>query len=182
MVLNLFYGVKVTFAKQLLISLSCVRRESGALTLPSSIPYPLQVFSPRPPPLKSSWYTSHTKNKRCNHRGKHRMKSTENSRWWIVWRNIFYFFHRVSARIESYCVLPYRACCTACVVHRQNIPGRQSDTGLGSAWGSTPHLCLMLAALRDAANTINLNICSNNNWTYNETNIHLPHFPPVRST
>lgn len=55
-------------------------------------------------------------------------------------------------------VLPYRACCTACVVHRQNILGRQSDTGLGSAWGRTLHWCLMIAALRDTTNTIYMNI------------------------
>lgn len=49
-------------------------------------------------------------------------------------------------------VLPYRACCTACVVHRQNTPGRRSDTGLGSAWGRTQHWYQMTSALIDATN------------------------------
>lgn len=56
-----------------------------------------------------------------------------------------------------YFVLPYKACCTACEAHIQNILDRQFGTDLGSALGNTQHWCLMKAAL--LLETMNTHVC-----------------------
>lgn len=58
----------------------------------------------------------------------------------------------VNISIKFHFALPYRACCTACEVHTQNILGRQFDSGLDLVWERRLRWCLMTEVLRKTLN------------------------------